>query len=96
MTSNRRTFIKRSAIGTIGAFAVPTIVPSYVLGPEAPGNRINVGVIGIGRQTVNPNIPQFLKSDNAQIIAVCDVDSWRLGNGMKQVNDYYSGLKGFT
>ena len=96
MTSNRRTFLKRSAIGTIGAFAVPTIVPSYLLGPKAPGNRINVGVIGIGRQTVNPNIPQFLKSDNAQIIAVCDVDSWRLGNGMKQVNDYYSGLKGFT
>jgi myo-inositol 2-dehydrogenase/D-chiro-inositol 1-dehydrogenase len=96
MTSTRRTFLKRSAIGTIGAFAVPAIVPSYLLGPKSPGNRINVAVIGIGRQTVSPNIPQLLKSDNAQIVAVCDVDSWRLGNGMKQVNDYYSGLKGFT
>jgi len=96
MTSNRRTFLKRSAIGSIGAFAIPSIVPSYLLGPKSPANRINVGVIGIGRQTVNPNIPQFLKSDNAQIVAVCDVDSWRMGNGMKQVNDYYSGLKGFS
>lgn len=83
-------------MGTIGAFALPDIVPSYLLGKKSPANRINIAVIGIGRQTVNPNIPQFLKSENAQIIAVCDVDSWRLGNGQKQVNDYYSQQKGST
>ncbi len=74
----------------------PDVVPSYLLGTKSPANRINIGVIGIGRQTVNPNIPQFLKSENAQIIAVCDVDSWRLANGQKQVNDYYSQQKGFN
>jgi len=96
MRIKRRDFIKESAIGTIGAFAVPNIVPSYLLGQKAPGNRINVAIIGIGRQTISPNIPQFLKSDNAQIVAVCDVDSWRLTNGQKQVNDYYSQQKGFA
>jgi len=96
MRIKRRDFIKESAIGTIGAFAVPNIVPSYLLGQKAPGNRINVAIIGIGRQTISPNIPQFLKSDNAQIVAVCDVDSWRLANGQKQVNDYYSQQKGFA
>jgi myo-inositol 2-dehydrogenase/D-chiro-inositol 1-dehydrogenase len=96
MSSNRRTFLKRSAIGAIGAFAAPTVVPSYLFGKKAPSNRISVAVIGIGRQTVNPNIPQFLRSDNAQIVAVCDVDSWRLGNGKKQVNDFYSSQKGFS
>jgi len=96
MSNNRRTFIKKTALGTIGAFAIPEIVPSYLFGRTAPGNRINVAVIGLGRQTVNPNIPQFLKSDNAQIVAVCDVDSWRLGNGQKQVNDYYAKQKGFS
>jgi len=83
-------------MGAIGAFALPDVVPSYLLGKKSPANRINIGVIGIGRQTVNPNIPQFLKSENAQIIAVCDVDSWRLGNGQKQVNEYYSQQKGST
>lgn len=81
-------------MGTIGAFALPDIVPSYLLGNKSPANRINIAVIGIGRQTLSPNIPQFLKSENAQIIAVCDVDSWRLDNGQKQVNDYYSQQKG--
>ena len=96
MSLERRDFIKRAAIGTAGAFAVPTIIPSYLLDRRAPADRINIAVIGIGRQTVNPNIPQFLKSDNAQIIAVCDVDKWRLANGQKQVNDYYSQQKGFS
>ncbi len=96
MSLERRDFIKRAAIGTAGAFAVPTIIPSYLLDRRAPADRINIAVIGIGRQTINPNIPQFLKSDNAQIIAVCDVDKWRLANGQKQVNDYYSQQKGFS
>jgi len=94
--NSRRTFLKRSALGTLGALAIPTVVPSYLLGSDSPGNRINVAMIGIGRQTVSPNIPQFLKSDHAQIVAVCDVDSWRLANGKKQVNDYYSAQKGFS
>jgi len=96
MSSNRRTFLKNSAMGTIGAFAFPDVVPSYLLGNKSPANRINIAVIGLGRQTVSPNIPQFLKSENAQIIAVCDVDSWRLANAKKQVNDYYAAQKGHS
>lgn len=96
MSSNRRTFLKRSVIGAAGAFAIPTIIPSYLIGSKGPANRINVGVVGLGRQTVSPNIPQFLKSEHAQIVAVCDVDSWRLGNGQKQVNDFYSAQKGIS
>lgn len=96
MKTNRRTFLRTTAVGTAGAFAIPTLIPNYLIGNKAPSNRINVAVIGLGRQTINPNIPQFLKSDNAQIIAVCDVDSWRLGNGQKLVNDYYAQQKGFS
>jgi hypothetical protein len=75
---------------------LPTIVPSYVFGKEAPSNRINVAMIGCGRQAINPNIPQFLKSEAGQILAVCDVDKWRLDNAVKQVNEGYSKRKGFT
>jgi hypothetical protein len=96
MKIKRRDFIKSTSIGTVGAIAMPTIIPSYLLDRRSPANRINVAMIGLGRQTVNPNIPQFLKSENAQIVAVCDVDKWRLANGQKQVNNYYSLQKGFT
>lgn len=96
MKKTRRAFLKKTVIGTVGAFAVPHVLPSYLFGKTAPGNRINVGVIGIGRQTISPNLPQFLNSPNAQVLAVCDVDSWRLANGQKQVNDFYSQKKATT
>ncbi|MFO7620053.1 MAG: Gfo/Idh/MocA family oxidoreductase [Bacteroidales bacterium] len=94
MKNTRRTFIKSAVLGTAGTFVIPDLIPSYLLGKTAPSNRINIAVIGIGRQTVNPNIPQFLKSEHAQVVAVCDVDAWRLENGRKQVNDFYSVQKG--
>ena len=94
MKTTRRSFIKNTAIGAAGAIAMPTILPSNVFGNPAPSNRITVAMIGCGRQTVQPNIPQLLGSKNAQIVAVCDLDSWRLDNAQKQVNDYYSKEKG--
>ena len=94
MKTTRRSFIKNTAIGAAGIIAIPTILPSNVFGNLAPSNRITVAMIGCGRQTVQPNIPQLLGSKNAQIVAVCDLDSWRLDNAQKQVNDYYSKEKG--
>ncbi len=89
-----------SAAGAMGAAgrsakaAAPAVIPSSVLGRSSPSNRINVAMIGVGRQTVGVNIPQLLESKNAQIVAVCDVDSCRLANAQRQVNDYYSKVKG--
>lgn len=94
MKPTRRSFLKQTVIGTAGAIAIPTIIPSIVLGSSAPSNLISMAVIGCGRQTIQPNIPQLLASKNAQIVAVCDLDSWRLANAQKQVNDYYSKEKG--
>jgi len=94
MVIRRREFIRNSGIAATGLFAVPTILSSAFPKGKAPSDRINVAVIGLGRQTVNPNIPQFLKSDNSAVVAVCDVDSWRLANAKKQVDDFYSAAKG--
>ena len=73
---------------------MPTIIPSSVLGKSAPSNRINVALIGCGRQMVKPNIPQMISSDIAQIISVCDVDAWRLANAKKQVDEAYTKKTG--
>jgi len=94
MVIRRREFIRNSGIAATGVFAVPTLLSSAFPKGKAPSDRINVAVIGLGRQTVNPNIPQFLKSDNSAVVAVCDVDSWRLANAKKQVEDFYSAAKG--
>lgn len=100
MDTTRRDFLKKASFAAAGALIIPsiapTIVPANVLGKRAPSNRINIAAIGCGRQMVSPNIPQMLKSEHAQIVAVCDVDSWRLSNAQKQVNDYYSKQKGVT
>jgi hypothetical protein len=93
---NRRDFLKKSATLVAGGFLMPSVVPASVFGKAAPSNRITVGCIGLGRQMVNPNIPQLLASPHGQIVAVCDVDSWRLENARKQVDDYYTKEKGAT
>ena len=80
MKLSRRTFILGAGAGTAG----------LLLGKASPGNRVTVGVIGIGRQTVHINLPQFFSMPDVQVTALCDVDSWRLTNAKKQVEDAYA------
>ncbi|MFD1145482.1 Gfo/Idh/MocA family protein [Larkinella insperata] len=101
---NRRNFIKRSAVATavLPAIGAPTIVPATVLGKNAPSNRITVGLIGTGRQGFGQNlqgtdltklgvrIPGWLDLPDAQVVAVCDVDRWRLDKAQKTVDTHYS------
>jgi predicted dehydrogenase len=67
----------------------PTIVPSSVFGQKAPSNRITVGMIGMGRQARHANTKAFLYSEDCQVVAVCDVDKWRLDNAKKEVDEFY-------
>ena len=78
MILTRRTFI----LGT-GAAAC-------LLGKATPSCRITVGVIGVGRQTVQVNLKQFLTMPDVQVVAVCDVDAWRLANARQQVEEAYA------
>jgi predicted dehydrogenase len=89
----RRGFLKRSAAVSAAAM-VPSIVPGSALGAEskaAPSERIAVGMIGVGRQAYIVNLGrQFLKMPDVQIVALCDVDRWRLNEGKKLVEDSYA------
>lgn len=89
--NSRRDFLKKSAVLTAGTMFIPTIVPSSVFGKTAPSNQITVGMIATGRQAVNANLKNgFLKLDNCRVIAINDVDSWRMANAEKIINDSYS------
>jgi predicted dehydrogenase len=84
---DRRSLIKGGAAAAIGA---PMIVPSSVFGQNAPSNRINIGAIGVGRISRIHDMKEIHKHADAHIVAVCDVDSKRLGAGMQLVDERYS------
>jgi predicted dehydrogenase len=91
---SRREFMKSAGKG-LGASPVlvagfPTIVPASVFGQNAPSNRINIGAIGTGRISRGHDMPGVWKYDGARIVAVCDLDSKRMGEAKDLVNRYYS------
>lgn len=81
----RRHFLKSST-----AIGAALFIPSSVFGSEAPSNRITIGMIGMGRQAYYSNIKSFLSANDVQVVAVCDVDAWRLDNAKKAVETHYA------
>jgi predicted dehydrogenase len=95
---SRRSFIQTAVKGAIASSVAlkgfPSIVPAYVFGAHAPSNRINVGAIGTGRISRVHDLPGVWRYDYARIVAVCDLDSKRVEDAKKLVNDYYSKQSG--
>ena len=95
---NRRQFLKTTGM-LAAASTAPLILPRRVFGADAPGNKVTMGFIGCGRQAYSSNIPQFMAVRGVQVVAVCDVDSWRLDQAKKLVEGFYTkkndaGFKG--
>jgi len=86
--TRRRMLQTLAAAGT--AVALPSIVPSSVLGAAAPSNRIAVGMVAMGRQALHANLKPFLYSEDARVVAVCDVDRWRLDRAKQDVDKHYA------
>lgn len=89
----RRSFLKKTAAATMVA-AFPTIVPASVFGKNAPSNRINIGQIGFGRIGRSHDLPEILKVDFAQVIAVADVDRKRAAMGKEWIESQYAQKTG--
>jgi predicted dehydrogenase len=90
----RRNFLKKTTTAAAAAIVVPTIVPSSVLGKNAPSNNIHIGQIGCGRIARSHDMPEVMKYPSAKMISVSDVDSKRMKDGKKLVEDYYSEKTG--
>ena len=74
--------------------ATPFIVPSHVVsqtaqGQTLPNDRLVMGLIGTGRQCYHHNIPGFVRNVRNQVVALCDVDVWRLAESKKKVEELY-------
>lgn len=86
----RRNFIKKSILAGSGLIAMPAVVPSTVFGKNAPSNRILIGAIGTGRISRVHDLPGVMQYNQAQVIAVCDVDARRLNDAKALVESTYA------
>ena len=78
---NRRSFLKTSA-ATGAALAAIDGFPA-ILAADSPGERIVVGVVGLGRGAAH--ISGHLAVNNVEVAYVCDLDPKRLAAGVKSV-----------
>ena len=88
---SRRTFLRGLVAGGV-AVAAPTIIPSSVLGANAPGNRITLGCIGVGRMGQG-DMRSFMGFPEVQVLAVCDVDANRAKDALRLVEQKYAEQK---
>lgn len=84
----RRRFLRTATLVTAG-FAAPHIIPARVLGADAPGNKITMGLIGSGDHGTGWNLRRYLTLPQARVLAVCDVDGIRMRRAKEIVDEQY-------
>jgi predicted dehydrogenase len=84
----RRHFLKSTALAG-AALAFPTIIPSSVLGQNAPSKRITMGLIGMGLM-MGSHRGHMTGRNDVQVLAVCDVDRTRRENAKASIERAYS------
>ena len=91
---SRRSLLRRAGAAAAAAAGAPWIIPASARGAQGqpPSGRITVGMIGTGRQAYLKNMPQFVKMPDVQIVAISDVDAWRMDQ-MKQAIEKHYGDK---
>jgi predicted dehydrogenase len=88
---NRRQFVKRLSLATVGAAGFPSIVPASVFGRSGappPSDRIVMAGIGFGMQGI-PNMRSFLNAEEVLWAAVCDLDREHLKQAKDIVDEHY-------
>ncbi len=92
MKASSSSFSRRRFLALTGAaVALPTVLPSSVLGRDGatpPSERVTMGIIGCGNQGTS-NTRDFLKHENCQVLAACDVDKTHLQRLIGVVNRNY-------
>lgn len=81
MNQKTNTTRRRFLAGAAGAIAAPAIIPSSVLGADAPSKRINMGFVGMGNRGRGV-MTALMNHKQAHGVAVCDLhQSYAAPNG---------------
>ncbi len=90
----RRSISRRELLGsTLAAGAVaalPAVLPASVFGAAAPSRRIAMGSIGVGRMG-KWDMETLMALEQVRMVAVSDVDSYRLRMAKNAVEKRYRG-----
>ncbi|MDX9754205.1 MAG: Gfo/Idh/MocA family oxidoreductase [bacterium] len=89
--STRRSFLKTAGQTSAyvgAAVTMPAIVPSYVLGQDAPSEKLTVGIIGLGWRG-NDLINGCRRNPHIQVAAISDLDRPYLLRAQKIFDDEY-------
>jgi predicted dehydrogenase len=88
---NRRHFLKQASLAG-AAVGFPAIIPSGLLGENAPSKRIHIGAIGVGSRSKIVNLHNIAKKfADARIIACADPFRGRREGFAESVNELYGG-----
>ena len=82
---SRRQFLSR-AVGA--GIAAPFVINTPLFSSTPPTEKITIGCIGVGRMGMG-DLRDIISFDDIRIVAVCDVDTWRLNNAKKYVDAHY-------
>lgn len=91
MKKDRRDFLRKAATATTGIGMFPTIIKASSMGLGsnlAPSDKITMILIGSGGRC-NFVLESFLKMNDVQVIAACDVDDSQAAYTKKHVDDKY-------
>jgi myo-inositol 2-dehydrogenase/D-chiro-inositol 1-dehydrogenase len=80
---------RRHAVQCLAAAAVPWILPSRLLGQDAPSKKIHLAMIGTGRQAYHANLPTLLGMPEVRVVSVCDVDRHRAEATKAKIDKHY-------
>jgi predicted dehydrogenase len=90
--TNRRTFVKASAVAASGAATIG--FPTLVLGQRGANERIRVAMVGLGGRMRSHigSLAALAATDNVEIAAICDCDQTKLDSAAKTYPEL-AGLK---
>ena len=95
---SRRDYLKRSVLGTAGLVAMSASTPFSGYGrggsSRSPNDIINIAQIGCGRIARGHDLPEVLKHDDVRVVAVCDLDTKRMEEGKRYVEQWYAMHRG--
>ncbi|PWU09557.1 MAG: oxidoreductase [Verrucomicrobia bacterium] len=83
---SRRRFVGATVAAGVG---MPYLIPSSVLGAEAPSKQITIGFIGTGDHGTSWNLTRYLELKAARVLMVCDVDGFRMRRAKAMVDAAY-------
>ena len=86
----RRCFLRSSATAVGTALALPTMIPSSLLGANPPSERVALGFIGTGGRG-SALLTNFMALKDAHVVAVCDVKQPQRERARQSVDKHYDG-----